>query len=160
MVFRFPKLYTFRSFVITWSWQLGNWSISGITPLQLLTSSSICLFSVILLPNGLIFLSVVTNLPVACILPAFKLRAWFKRKISSINQSTRKWLSERPTGLAIFYGRRREKQVGDMRETSSGARGNSQPQCRVRFKLQSSETRAGDVVSQNTLAAATAEGES
>ena len=73
-------------------------------------------------------------------------------------------------GLTIFYGRRRKKQIGSQREVSSGTRGNSQPQGRVKFKSQPSETRAEGVISRmsegfifgsrKTLAAATAEEES
>ena len=58
---------------------LGNWSASEITPLQLRTSSSIRLVSVIPLPNGLAFLLIVANWPVFLKLPAFNSRAWFKQ---------------------------------------------------------------------------------
>ena len=119
---------------------LGNWSVFGITPLQLQTSSSIRLVSVIPPPNGLVFLLVVADWPVAWKLPAFNLRAWFKQQLLSINHhSTRKWPSEPHPGLAIFYGCQREKQVDSQKEASSGAQRNSQPQRRVGLKSQPSE---------------------
>ena len=43
----------------------GNWSVSGIMPLQLQNSSSICLVSVIPPPSGLVFLLIVVDWPVS-----------------------------------------------------------------------------------------------
>ena len=63
-----------------------------------------------------------------------------------------------------------KKQIDIQREASSGTQGNSQPQGRVKFKSQPSETRAKGVISRmskgfsfgsrKTLAVATAEEES
>ena len=124
---------------------LGNWSVSGIMHLQLRTSFSICLVSVIPPPNGLDFLLIMVDWLVSLKLPVVNSRAWFNNKyyqLTTILQGNgrvhhiRAWKN-------ILWSPAGKIQVGSQKEVSSGARRIYQPQRRVRLKPQPSETRAG-----------------
>ena len=123
---------------------LGNWSVSRIMPLQLRTSSSICLVSVIPPPSGLVFLLIVVEWPVSLKLPAVNSWAWFNNQyyqLTTILQGNG-WVHHIRAWQNILWSPAGKNQVGSQKEVSSEARGFCQPQRRVRLKSQPSETRA------------------